>query len=456
MIKGQTKIELVDVNTNEKKTYTDNNMVTNAIPNLFKSMSTILDLDKFAPQCSMLPLNSKGMGGIALFNTTLEEDSNNISLPLENKVVAIASSGVYEGDSPRHGSKNMIESGKIDNGYKYVWDFETSQGNGEIKSLGLIHSNAGSYYKLLDDNPTGSIVPEALVKITSDTDINASTVENWDTEYPYIAYFNAKTGIIYCINTTSAHTVLITTYKLFTGFNNLGINDSMGSIKFLEKKELTTSLNMIPNTSWTYSEEDGYFYGFGGLKGSPSNATIVRIKFDDLTFDESFIKEYSFTIPDKKGLTWVKSYTSLCVHNNRLYAYSQGSSVIMYFDLTDTSKVELRSISLGALSTLKVFNNLIHCGPVYFSLDFINNGTRYVKGKSVVSSFFPKSNMENAVYISPEGACVGFEYQKSYSRIYLMYGIIYDYLATINNLNTPVIKTSAQTMKITYTITESD
>jgi len=29
------------------------------------------------------------------------------------------------------------------------------------------------------------------------------------------------------------------------------------------------------------------------------------------------------------------------------------------------------------------------------------------------------------------------------------------YLATINNLTTPVTKTSAQTMKITYTITES-
>ena len=34
-------------------------------------------------------------------------------------------------------------------------------------------------------------------------------------------------------------------------------------------------------------------------------------------------------------------------------------------------------------------------------------------------------------------------------------GVTLAYLATINNLDTPIEKTSAQTMKITYTITEA-
>lgn len=447
MIKGQTKIELVDINTNEKKTYLDNNMVTNAIPNLFKSQSVISNLTDISRE-SMLPLNSKGMGGIALFNTTLNEDVNNIALPLEDKVVGIASSNVYDGDSPRHGSRNMIESGEIENGYKYVWDFETSQGNGEIKSLGLIHAKAGMYYKGLDNNIEGSIVSSSLAQIRT----QVPTVENWNTEYPYIAHFDAKTGLIYCIHTTSTNKVTITTYKIFTGFNNLGINDSIGTIKFLNKVELETSLTMQANTMWTYSEDDGYFYGFGCLKGTPINCTIVRIKADDLTFDETYIKEY--IISSTKEFTWALGNTSLCVANNRLYAYSRNTA-IMYLDLTDTSKTAyLPTQDIFSVKTLKVFNSMVHCGWYYFDLDLTYAKMRYKKPSGNIPGFLNNSSVENAAYISPEGACVEFSYNSSNSTIYVYYGMVYDYLATINNLSTPIIKTSAQTMKITYTITE--
>ncbi len=449
MIKGQTKIELVDVNTNEKKTYLDNNMITQAIPNLFKSQSVILGLTDISRE-SMLPLNSKGMGGIALFNTTLNEDVNNIALPLEDKVIGIASSNVYDGDSSRHGSRNMIESGEIENGYKYVWDFETSQGNGEIKSLGLIHANAGMYYKGLDVNIEGSVISRTLAQ----TRIQVPTVENWTTEYPYIAHFDAKTGFIYCIHTAGTNKVIITTFKIFTGFNNLGINDSIGTIKFLNKVELETSLTMLANTMWTYSEDDGYFYGFGCLKGTPINCTIVRIKADDLTFDETYIKQYIVSSTSTKGFTWALGYTSLCVANNRLYAYSQNIA-IMYLDLTDTSKTAyLPTPDIFSVKTLKVFNGMIHCGWYYFDLDLTYAKMRYKKNSSNIPGFLNNSSLETAAYISPEGACVEFKYESSSSTIYVYYGMIYDYLATINNLSTPIIKTSAQTMKITYTITE--
>jgi hypothetical protein len=39
---------------------------------------------------------------------------------------------------------------------------------------------------------------------------------------------------------------------------------------------------------------------------------------------------------------------------------------------------------------------------------------------------------------------------------YNQYGAICMYLATINNLETPVVKTSDKTMKITYTLTETE
>ena len=48
-----------------------------------------------------------------------------------------------------------------------------------------------------------------------------------------------------------------------------------------------------------------------------------------------------------------------------------------------------------------------------------------------------------------------FELYYSASTYQINIGSTFDYLATINNLDTPIEKTSAQTMKITYTLTEA-
>lgn len=45
-------------------------------------------------------------------------------------------------------------------------------------------------------------------------------------------------------------------------------------------------------------------------------------------------------------------------------------------------------------------------------------------------------------------------YSSSYYHVYKELYLYTPYLATINNLGTPVIKTADKTMKITYTITE--
>lgn len=58
---------------------------------------------------------------------------------------------------------------------------------------------------------------------------------------------------------------------------------------------------------------------------------------------------------------------------------------------------------------------------------------------------------ENVVFINKDGFIVSID--RTNGAIWL--GSLLNYLGTINNLGTPVEKTSAQTMKITYTLTES-
>ena len=53
--------------------------------------------------------------------------------------------GGYSGSNTYRGTLNSLESGAITNGYRNVWDFDTSKCNGQtIKALTLTHRNTGN------------------------------------------------------------------------------------------------------------------------------------------------------------------------------------------------------------------------------------------------------------------------------------------------------------------------
>lgn len=75
-----------------------------------------------------------------------------------------------------------------------------------------------------------------------------------------------------------------------------------------------------------------------------------------------------------------------------------------------------------------------------FGIYDINNNTCYPWN---VTSFSPSGNVTDFGMIQAGG------YNNSAKLLNPLY------LATINNLNSPVTKTAAQTMKVTYTLTEA-
>lgn len=71
MLKGTMKIEMTDVNTGQTETVLEQNMVTNALSNIFKPLGLVKDpgrmYDGFAPYYQKL------LGGLLLFDNTIEE-----------------------------------------------------------------------------------------------------------------------------------------------------------------------------------------------------------------------------------------------------------------------------------------------------------------------------------------------------------------------------------------------
>lgn len=145
-MKGHAIFELTNTKTGEKRVYKDDNMVTNfleqfCIPtgplnyNLYAMLasyasqksstsSSYATLDIEQPHCFTK--------GLLLFEDEVDEDADNIWPRAGNKMVGQASVSSYSGANTRAGSFNYNESGEVENGYRYVWDFSTSQANGQI------------------------------------------------------------------------------------------------------------------------------------------------------------------------------------------------------------------------------------------------------------------------------------------------------------------------------------
>lgn len=145
-LKGHAKIELTNVETGEVEVHEDDNMVTNALHELLSSRgdfisTAIPELMNATKDNSVI---NRLTCGLLMFNSTIEESVNIIEPPAGIELVACASKEGYNGANIMAGSYNLDESGFTDEGgYKHVWDFSTSQGNGEIACIGLTTNTGG-------------------------------------------------------------------------------------------------------------------------------------------------------------------------------------------------------------------------------------------------------------------------------------------------------------------------
>lgn len=150
MLKGKTIIELTDVNTGEKEVIEENNMVTNAINDLFNTFPNIINPYSIYQGSAWYMSGLKRLyefllGGILLFDGQIEEKPENTYAPPS---VNLTGCGVYghknsNSNNKVRGDYNSVESefNEEQKYMKFVYDFSTSEANGIIASVCLT-----SYY----------------------------------------------------------------------------------------------------------------------------------------------------------------------------------------------------------------------------------------------------------------------------------------------------------------------
>ena len=148
---GNLVLELEDVNTGVVETVSETNMVTNAVNDILgvNPMGVMYKAggqydDSLTWNEELLPICPNMIGGILLFPSSITEQADNLYLPSTNLPVAYASNDVNATANTKRGSMNLTESMKLSDGFKFVWEFTPSQGNGTIAAVGLTSKHGGA------------------------------------------------------------------------------------------------------------------------------------------------------------------------------------------------------------------------------------------------------------------------------------------------------------------------
>lgn len=513
-LKGTTKIELTNVKTGEKEVIEKDNLVTNAVPsaleNLFAwQLKTTYGTNYFAG--NILPLCPNLFGGILLFEDSIPEDENHLFAQSDNKLIGYSSRNVNSGSDTMRGSMNQTESGVLDtnDGYRFVFDFETSQANGTISAVGLTSKWGGmAGYGSTFYNNTQAPNVFLGAEVTATNDITKGYVFN------SLLHYNEDTGIATSMYVSSQNMISVSRVQMHT--KNWKLTRSMNtadSIMIVDTQIIETETfaeNYVSSNGTTVYHTlcdggDGYIWGFehsGNVKGNSSGkATInwIKIKVDDLSFEEGtweidgqlyvLGKEHNNSYSNKTANIDQKEQ-NVAVLDGYLYCINYAKTGLYKINLSNVTDIKFIKHPHNAIQTGA---NRHSMGSYYYNHCSISNlavvanrvcmWNGWINGDSIVpnnysisvatgSSTLKDGWIEGTPFSYPSGLGIGnsklkmgvfstwfsafTEYASDVYKTHIKSGMILNspYLATINNLPTPVEKTADKTMKITYILRE--
>lgn len=460
-LKGVMTIELTDETTGAVETVTEENMVTEAVNNIlglnpmgiFYAATGEYD-DAVLWNDSLLPICPNMIGGILLFSKALEEDTGHIYELSDNLPVAYASNDVNSTANTARGSLNLTESMAIENGYKFVWEFTPSQGNGTIAAVALTSSFGGQ-------NAYGSLVGDASTFLQlKAADIGSIPDANKMVLFEAVE-MDFENNLLYSI-TYENDSVRIR--KLRIPVFSIGLNERLDDSTYtvLEDKVLTPETFEFLGSYTKYGEfmdgQDGYWYGFSNEENSSGDAVMLWIKISKA--DYSFT-EGQWTLSNAKLMdvgtrvfdTFAERSVKCCIRGGYLYVPTYDKKGIYKINLANSTDVTL--IEFGFTSKWKPLCETGNC-ELYMTLigDLIIGGDFQITAEDTVIHTQGSARLNNAAtplfqyrnFLVGWGGSYGNEYRTAY--------LLTPYLASINNLSSAVVKTVDKTMKITYTLTE--
>ena len=476
-LKGKTTFELTDVNTGEVEVIEDSNMITNGLQEVLRTYGyfgcDILNNDTMRNNSLWVNL----LGGLFLFDTALDEDVNNTFMPAGVKMIGNGSKDVSNsGTVTELGSYNSTESGtQSDGSIKFVYDFSTAQANGTI-ACACLTSKIGGYMGMGNDRNRYLNGNYPLTVFLSDNyhscQSNISGAGNDESHilYPVYSenaiYFTNPYNIHYSSDYASQHwsaTKKIQILKVRAGFTGVSIKDRRYLDKVIATYDVDIPQDILDyigtSKSYAITSRDGernvYVIFIKSSSYKPElNAGeffwIMKIDKDMQATAYKFTNNtgVSLSLGNTDSITFDGDYFWTYTYSAPYYLYGikyADSTQIIETGVNKDTKCRLHTIGKNLISIDGQYSGSSYYAPDIY--DVVNRTHRQVNGVVNTDSYklvqFPD---KKGVYL-----CV------FYSSTPCVLKVMKDprYLATINNLSEPVVKTASKTMKVTYTLTEA-
>lgn len=509
---GHTKIELTDVHTGAVEVVEKHNFITGALAEWLRPMGV------YSNPYRALSTRSIGFyyGALALFDTPIEGDENTFFPQGSNHPVGYADFEMTNTTAAQWlGSYNMAES-QIDTKARratFVYDFATSQGNGQIASVCLMPQGCGAtacfgvlgsefvsgpkvaeYYKISerypvdrdDDAMNGNPAYVAKLKIWPSDACAPSHDDYVISAYGLVAYdFEKEEALTF-------HTKEQKLSRWSTGVRHIslfrGVDDSwdLVSESVITLPEGAGKPIQSKNGSWRVQEYDAEHICLFLLNrtGSSSAYTYCYTMAVYETATGALSKTVSFSIPGTTAYDW----PGLFYHDGFILLANGPNG--KWFRISEENPTDIQEPICeqeGLLySGYEFAADFYIGGMVYLRLVPNTNsdwgewsgGTnewQYVRVWRIAENSLTKTA---AVFGTEGGIISGGRWVFPYScaarnsrMIYLVRNVaalygdtrwamrnnlarVRMFLSTINNLAEPVIKTADKTMKITYTLQE--
>ena len=478
MLKGKTTFELTDVNTGEVEVIEDSNMITNGLQEFLRTYGYFgCDiLSDATVRTNSLWVNL--LGGLFLFDTALDEDVNNTFMPAGVKMIGNGSKDVSNsGAVTELGSYNTTESGlQSDGSIKFVYEFNTAQANGNI-ACACLTSKVGGYIGMGNDSNRYYNDSYVFDAYRSDNNhycysgIDGATNGASYMLYPVYSenaiYFTNPYNIIYSSAYSSQHwsvTKKIQILKVRAGFTSVGIKARRDLRNIVATYDVNIPQDILDymgtSTNYIFISRDSERNVYVIFNKSSSNSLGAGAFCWIMKIDKNMnATAYKFT--NNVGAKLYLELNCITFDGDYLWVPSYNTPSYLYgIKYSDSTQIIETGVNIDrSLGLYTVGKNLIgiyggYAGGKYYAptvYDVVNRTHRQVNGsvyagEFVVIPFVDKKGVYLRVYRSSSQS-------PTPNNLYVMKDP--RYLATINNLSEPVVKTASKTMKVTYTITEA-
>lgn len=435
-MKGKAQLILTDPDSGRViKRVEESNMVTNAIQRIFDvPKQAILRGSSGETYNGFMPIYKYLMSGLVMLGNNIDENPDSFMIPEDSIFVGSAGSS-YTGTSPTRGTLNASQSGEIDGGYRFVWDFAPEKAIGTIRCIGLTGLWFGNA-AFTREKQDGNIL------------MNPINMGNVDSS-SRLEYFTVKGTILgYLDGGQTLYSVYVyrdktTIYRCrVPDYNALKIGDSISGFQNMEivrKDEYTLPFVVNDYRNCAFDRANGLEYYFNISYNSSTK--IENVKFCALDVRTGEVRrEGSFGWSPKTH----SSITYFAIHDSRIYISEYGD--MRTFNMNGE---QLEAYDFG--NVFAVIPNFSYSGKSVLVNDSSSN---------YYHTFFKRKPM---VFVRSLGLLQSTDYMS------LPYVLTYsssnaesnpahimlrsDYLATINNLAEPLVKTDRHALQVRYEIT---